>query len=714
MNLSFHPRIQVTWAVFIFLGEMLCSASFAEPPAPPLPRIQDIRILSREEATKAIPVRISGTCIHSAFGDLVVHDGTHGIWVSSYTSLKRGLLRDQSAFDLVRVGMAVEIEGIVDPGGYAPQILPLAIRQTGNAELPPPRRISAEQWIAGSEDGQRVEVIGVVQKVEIHENWTVCAMVVEGVNCWFTLLGDARNNLAPLVDARVRAIGVFAPDFNNRSEAVAPKIVSSSPDCIQILIPPHADPFDSPRIPLAHLRAFSPDVSLFHRKVTSGIVTFVQPGRFFFLRDGDASVRVSSEATDLRPGWRVDVAGFVDTTHHFAAIKDGIIRKTGETLPPPTQTITAGALLKAASRSILVNPNPSNLSGRGITLRGRIRRVDWTSPLSPVAVWLEADDVLFPAHLPPGTGLSARQAASWQLDAEAELTGTCELEFHGRPDPLGLYDPIGFHLWLASPADLVIVHPAPWWTPQRLSIALSVTGLVAMVGMLGVASLRRQVKRQIALTARELENNAIASERERMARDLHDTLEQQLTGVAMQLESLAKSPQSQSPVFSDRLALASRMIQHSREEARRSVWDLRNRLLENHGLAAALQSLAASAAIDGGPAVETRIEESPDTLQPAIAYQLLRMAQEAVANSLKHARAGKIHITLEMAGHHLVLSVSDDGLGFDSFLLNPPGPPHFGLIGMRERASKIGATLDIVSQPGNGCTVTITLPVPAP
>jgi signal transduction histidine kinase len=199
-----------------------------------------------------------------------------------------------------------------------------------------------------------------------------------------------------------------------------------------------------------------------------------------------------------------------------------------------------------------------------------------------------------------------------------------------------------------------------------------------------------------------------------MARDLHDTLEQQLTGVAMQLESLAKSPQSQSPVFSDRLALASRMIQHSREEARRSVWDLRNRLLENHGLAAALQSLAASAAIDGGPAVETRIEESPDTLQPAIAYQLLRMAQEAVANSLKHARAGKIHITLEMAGHHLVLSVSDDGLGFDSFLLNPPGPPHFGLIGMRERASKIGVTLDIVSQPGNGCTVTITLPVPAP
>jgi signal transduction histidine kinase len=156
------------------------------------------------------------------------------------------------------------------------------------------------------------------------------------------------------------------------------------------------------------------------------------------------------------------------------------------------------------------------------------------------------------------------------------------------------------------------------------------------------------------------------------------------------------------------------MLQHSREEARRSVWDLRNRVLENHGFAAALESLAASASIDGGPNVVTRITGSNAHLPTTIAYQLLRIAQESLANALKHARAENILITLDMDARQYVLVISDDGIGFDADLQHPSGAPHFGLIGMRERASKIGATLDIASQPGRGCTITITLPIPPP
>jgi signal transduction histidine kinase len=621
-------------------------------------------------------------------------------------------LRDESGLASLGVGKTVLIEGVTDQGEYARQILPVSIRQTGVAALPVPLRISPEQLIAGSEDGQWVALEGVIQKVQVLADRTVCWLMVDGVISLITLHGEAGRNLPPLVDARVRAVGAFAPDFNNRSEAVLPKIISSSPDCIQVIQPPPADPFARPPVPLNRLRAFSPVVSLFHRKVTSGVVTFVRPGEFFFLRDGSRSIRVLSDAVDLKPGWRVDVAGFIAVSQHLAALKNGIVRKTGEEKPPPPETITARELLRSASWQSPKSTSSSDLSGHTVTLRGRISRVDRSPRLVPVVVWIEADGVVFSVFLPPGKPSGGMLAEKWQPGAEVKLTGACELIFSGQPDPRGLYDPDGFHVWLASRDDLIVTRPAPWWTPRRLTIALSGTGLAALLAVGGVAMLRSQVKRQVDVISRELETNAVASERERLARDLHDTLEQQLTGVAMQLESLAKSPHSQSPGFLNRLSLASRMVQHSREEARRSVWDLRNRVLENHGFAAALESLATSVAIDGGPHVSTRITGSRANLPSSITYQLLRMAQEALANALKHAHAENILISLDMSAHQYVLVISDDGVGFDASLAAPPGPPHFGLIGMRERAAKIGASLEITSQSGSGTTVTISLTVP--
>lgn len=698
----------------VLLGLALLTSGVAEASAPAITRIQDIRHLSREDAAKALPVRISGTCIYEADGESFIHDGTDGVWVSSLTARYLKLLRDDSGLAGLAAGKTVLIEGITDPGQYAPQILPITILQTGTAALPEPERISTEQLLAASEDGQWVELEGVVQKVDVLADRTVCWLMVDGVNSLIALYGEAGRNLPPLVDARVRAVGAFAPDFNNRAEAVGPKIVSSSPGSVRVIKPPPADPFARPRVPLNRLRAFSPDPSLFHRKVTSGVVTFVRSGEFFFLRDGSSSIRVLSDAVDLQPGWRVDVAGFIAVSHHLAALKNGIVRKTGEEEPPPPENITARELLQSASWQKPKTPSSSDLSGHTVVLHGRISRVDRSSTLVPVAVWIEAEDVVFSAFLPPGRPPGEKQAAKWQTGAEVKLTGTCELIFSSRPDPLGLYDPDGFHVWLASPDDLVITRTAPWWTPRRLTIALSATAMAALIAIGIAAILRRQVIRQVGIIADELEANAISSERERMARDLHDTLEQQLTGVAMQLESLAKSPLSQTPGFTNRLTLASRMLQHSRQEARRSVWDLRNRVLENHGFAAAIESLAASAAIDGGPTVTTRITGARAHFPTAVTYQLLRIAQESIANAFKHARADNILITLDMDDRQYRLVISDDGAGFDPNLKDPSGAPHFGLIGMRERASKIGASLDIASQPGNGTTVTVTLPIPPP
>lgn len=674
--------------------------------------IDHIRRMSVEQAAQGLPVRISGTCIYLANGEMVVHDGQHGIWVSSNLAKSRNLLNDGSALSSIKVGHALEIDGFTDPGGFARQVLPAFIRIRGDGIMPPPVRISAEQLVACSEDGQRVELIGVVQDVQVLEDRTVCSVMAEGVTCWVALHGNAATNLPPLVDARVRAVGAFAPDFNNRSEAVLPKIISSSSDWLKVIQPPPANPFDSPRVALDRVRAFSPDVSLFHRKVVSGLVTFVRPGSFFYVREGDTCMRVESSDTDVRAGWKVEVAGFIDTTRHLAAFKNGIVRKIGVGDLAPPEVVAASQVMTSARWRMFEGRPPVDLSGHTVSLRGTLRKVERDSNSTTTLLLIESDEVEFPAKLPADAFVDEKLELLWQEGAQVELTGACELDFSGRPDPLGLYQPVGFQLWLSSAEDVRILRSAPWWTPRRLTIALSATGGAALLAMGGVAMLRRQVKRQVEVIARELENKAVATERERMARDLHDTLEQQLTGVAMQLEGLAKSPHPMTPDFSNRLSLASRMLQHSREEARRSVWDLRNKVLESHGFAAALESLAASAAIDGGPKVSTKITGERAHLPSPVTYQLLRMAQEALANSLKHAKAQNIWIRLEMSEGEYAIVISDDGCGFDAAMVNPSSPPHFGLMGMRERAFKIGAKLELASQPGQGATITITLPLP--
>lgn len=418
----------------------------AEPEGGELARIQDIRRMTVEQAAQASPVRISGICIYVANGEMVVHDGQHGIWVSSNLAKSRGILKDGSGLDSLRVGHALEVQGVTDPGGFARQVLPEFIRILGDGALPPPLRISAEQLVACSEDGQRVELTGVVQDVQVLEDRTVCSVMAEGVTCWVALHGSAAMNLPPLVDARVSAVGAFAPDFNNRSEAVLPKIISSSPDWLKVIQPPPANPFDSPRVALDRVRAFSPDVSLFHRKVISGVVSFVRPGSFFYLREGGTCVRVESSAVDVRAGWRVEVAGFIDTTRHLAAFKNGIVRKTGEVALDPAEAVAASQVLKSARWRMFEGRSGGDLSDHTVSLCGTLRKVERNSNSASTVLWIESDEIEFPAKLPEQASIDEKLELLWQEGALVQLTGACELDFSGRPDPLGLYQPVGFQL----------------------------------------------------------------------------------------------------------------------------------------------------------------------------------------------------------------------------------------------------------------------------
>ena len=151
------------------------------------------------------------------------------------------------------------------------------------------------------------------------------------------------------------------------------------------------------------------------------------------------------------------------------------------------------------------------------------------------------------------------------------------------------------------------------------------------------------------------------------------------------------------------------MLAHSRTEAHRSILELRSRAIEQAGLVGAVrESVDALQVIT--PRITIEVEGEEQRQSQHIEFQLLRIVQESITNALKHAQAQNIIVRFTFTRDELEVTITDDGIGFDA--TQPPAvhSTRFGLLGMRERAAKIRATLAIHSTPGTGSTITITVP----
>ena len=137
------------------------------------------------------------------------------------------------------------------------------------------------------------------------------------------------------------------------------------------------------------------------------------------------------------------------------------------------------------------------------------------------------------------------------------------------------------------------------------------------------------------------------------------------------------------------------------------VWDLRDRGADGGDLGAALTRFARRATQGTEIICQVAVEGAPAALPHAVEDQLFRIGQEALTNAVKHAKANKIDVSLHYDPTNVTLTISDDGAGFDP-AISPDGD-HFGIVGLRERAADIRATLDIRSAPGQGTTVTVAV-----
>ena len=207
-----------------------------------------------------------------------------------------------------------------------------------------------------------------------------------------------------------------------------------------------------------------------------------------------------------------------------------------------------------------------------------------------------------------------------------------------------------------------------------------------------------------------LTSSAVTEERNRMAREIHDTLAQEFAGILLHLEAANGSVKGAPPHVCDRLAQARELAKCGLEDARRMLLGLRPKLLEGARLPAALQQLAERFSRDCGIQCTFDINGREHEVPEEVENELYRVAQEALCNVRKHSRAASVCILLSYRPGGVVLGIKDNGQGFI------PAPPRagahgFGLPTMHDRARNLGGTMDVNTAPGTGTEVTMTVPV---
>jgi signal transduction histidine kinase/ligand-binding sensor domain-containing protein len=204
---------------------------------------------------------------------------------------------------------------------------------------------------------------------------------------------------------------------------------------------------------------------------------------------------------------------------------------------------------------------------------------------------------------------------------------------------------------------------------------------------------------------------AVMGERNRMARELHDSLAQGLAGIALHAGALREAEAELSPTGSRHLDTIGRLVESSLAEARSSVWDLHPESLRHRDLAEALRSMVRELTVDTPLKAALEVRGTPRPLGRQVERNIFRIGQEALTNALKHSQGGEVEMVLSFEDGRVELRVRDNGRGFDTQEAATRSRAGFGLNSMRERAEQMGGRFTVTSRPGAGTEVVLEAPV---
>jgi signal transduction histidine kinase len=705
--------------------------------------IATIRGLPLDALAANPPVVIRGVVTRSRPSSLFVEDDSAGIYVNVARARIRGVMPDHLPPPEIPFGSEVEIEGIADPGGFSPIILPRAITLRNAGTLPPPRPFAPERLFAGAEDSQFGSVEGVVEHVADHDDHWRLAMRFQGRSQLIAAVTKESLATAPdrLIDAVARVTGPTASLANARGEFLAPIVFVERPDWFSIVVPPPHAPFDAPEQPLSRLAGFRPAGHEGHMVRTRGTVIHAVPGKTVHLQDGASGIWVATDSSEpLAVGDLVEAAGFLDRDRRMTGLAHAVVRRLDSGPPPRPFPITPAAVLdlnrKAVATGMLADPGDYE----GCLVRFVARLLDVRRTADSLVLTLGTESTPLFARL---TGWPAADPPTLAVGSELSVTGILDLGWQLDPLAWEKRGPGNLSLLVRAPEDIVVTHRPSPWTPRRLALLLGATGAALTIAIMWAESLRRkgtQLERMVDERTRELVAAAAreAESEERQRAVLQKKLRTSLAASAVAHE--IKQPLAhllltcrleadrgtvdgpQAEVFETIAADAERItttiekmsvLLRNVETEHRPV-NL-ERVVENSLLQVRRMAANQGIEIRYTPTADACVVEGDEVQLQLAMTNLLRNSIEAIVND--HGEQREIEVAVGTAGPGARLVVGDSGPGWsggdiDDALLSTTKPQGtgIGLFVAKTAADNHGGTLEVGRSPLGGAEFRLVLP----
>ncbi len=660
-------------------------------PAPPIVRDVLIRNMAAQEEAARLAGSLARFRIRGVvtFNDQVAGEPLLFVQDVSGGCLVR--LRAGAVRKAIKAGEMVELTGASILTNGVPEFAASGIASIGVGSPPQPMQFPFTAADNGPPDGQWIEIKGVGRSV--NGNSTLMVMTKGGMfPVWAGTVAAGR--LARYMNARVRIRGVFW-------RATAPMLLISSESFVEIEEPSPQDPFDIPVFPIDALRALDVKPEFARQIKIAGVVT-CRRDEFFLVQDRSGGVRVDTRLpSNVEVGDAVAVAGFPAEESSSPVLSEAVVNRLGPGKLPRSVTLLLDDVMDERNNNRVVRLEAVLLEQRR-----------WSGMQF---LDLQVGQRAFRAVLPVNAGALPAIAVGSRI----QVTGVSQIErAESSPgDPVRREKPLvtSLELFLRQPADVVVLQPPPWWNWKYTAglIGFFVLGLASSV--IWIRMLRRRVEERtrelreaMGKLQKETQISATLAERDRLAGEIHDSLEQGLSAIMMQTDAAAKQMHQPEEV-SRFLAVIKNMAGFSRAEVQHAVWDMQSPLLENADLGTALHRIAREISAGDLPRVSVQICGPACALPSTVEHHLLRIGQEAITNAVKHGQPKTIQLTLNYGTKGVTLTVHDDGCGFYPNMV-AVGNGHFGLQGLRTRARKINASLTISSKPNQGATIEVVLP----
>ncbi len=589
----------------------------------------------------------------------------------------------------------------------------------GHEAPPPPRRLALADADDDANDLRLVEVEGVLVdsfRDDIDPSNDIL-ILRDGAATMPVSAGSGQHGItAESLGARLRVTGILARQPLGLRKVPGPMIAADeSASSVEVVSPAPADKFNYPALTYDALHT-PKELAKLDKRTTTGTVLAVWHDSNFLIRVDDgrhvSSVELVRGVAPPKCGAHVQVVGYPATDLYNLNLTHGMFR---ELAAPPAGLRQDTPVLVDAETLLTDMQGRRRLDmsyhGRLVTLRGTIRG---TRPPAKAST----DFVIDCGHflVPVDTGASGMSPDDLPPGCEVEVTGICLMTGDNwREDrPFPRHD--GFSIVMRTPADVRVVANPPWWTRGRMLAVIVGLALAIVACAVWNHSLNHlAAKRGSELFREQIEHasaNLRVEERTRLAVELHDSLSQNLEGIAYLLAAGQGKVDSQPEYVKRNLATAERMLNSSRTELKRCLFDLRHDALEEQDFSAAIRKSCEPLAGDAKMSIRFNVDRS--RLTDTTAHAVLCIIRELVSNAATHGHAGHVYIAGDYRDGVLRFSVRDDGAGFDPATCRGPADGHFGLAGIRARVKRLGGVLELESSAGGPTRAAVSATITRP